>query len=218
MTRIFAAKGIFAALLMAGATTVSAQQTNAVADAAKQPTTAIWLDDVPGNGFRRGVEEAGFALGGGVAAPRVGDKSLHYLELARFYYGWMFGGLKAADKWYRGNWEVLEEGFAGGQSSPAPHYLIGETTLLRYSLATGTRWMPFFDAGIGVSATDIGHPDLGTTFEFNGQVGPGINYFWSKDSAFTVQYHFTHLSNADMRPPNQGINEHLFYVGMAWYF
>jgi len=171
-----------------------------------------------GDGFCRGLHEFGFVVGAGVAAPHIGDRSAHNLALAKFHYGWMLGGVTAKDKWYRGNWEVLEELFAGGQSYPKSSYVAGEATMLRYNFATGTRWVPFFDAGIGVLATDIGNPDLGTVFEFNGQIGPGINFFWRKNSAVSLQYRFTHYSNAGIKEPNQGVNEHMFYVGVAWYF
>lgn len=200
---------------------VRAQETNAAArvtgDWPSRPAE-VWADGVVGDGFSRGVHESGFAVGGGAAAPHVGDKSSHDLVLSRIYYGWMLGGVKARDDWYRGNWELLEEVLGGGQTYPNPSYVFGETTLLRYSLATGTRWMPFFDAGVGILATDIGHPDLSTTFEFNGQVGPGVSFFWRKNSAVTFQYRFTHISNAGIRRPNQGVNEHMFYAGVAWYF
>lgn len=222
-SRVVSIKGIFIVILAACATSLPlhAQVTNAsdrITGGLTSEPAGIWVDDVVGNGFCRGVNESGFAVGGGAAAPHVGDKRSHDLVLSRFYYGWMFGGVKARDKWYRGNWEVLEEGFVGAQVYPASRYVIGETTLLRYSLATGTRWVPFFDAGIGISATDIANPDLGTIFEFNGQVGPGVNFFWRRNRAITFQYRFTHISNADIRSPNQGVNEHMFYAGMTWYF
>jgi hypothetical protein len=199
---------------------VQAQTTNAppLTNAIKSPSLGIWEDDVIGHGFRRGVQETGFLLGTGVSAPYVGDRTSHDLALAQIYYGWMLGSVRASDKWYRGNWEIMEDLVAGGQYFPARHYVAGEATFLRYNFATGTRWMPFLDGGVGILGTDIGHPDLGTIFEFDEQIGPGINYFWRKNSALSFEYRFTHISNAGIKPPNQGVNEHMFYVGLTWYF
>lgn len=165
-----------------------------------------------------GRQEAGLALGAGFSASGIGDKSTHDLALSKFYYGHVLGDLEGPDKWYQGNWELLEEIFAGGQFNPESHYLVGETTVIRYNFVTGTRWVPFLDGGAGVLGTDIGGPDLGTVFEFNEQGGPGIKYFWRKDSALTFQYRYTHMSNAGIKEPNQGVNEHMFYAGITWDF
>ena len=215
-------KAVFLSVLAAGAMLlpVSAQDTNATArlTIAKAPAKHLWSDDVVGSGYLRGAKEAGIAIGGGVAAPRVGNKSLHDLLLAKIHYGWVFSDVQAKGKWYAGNWALLEEVFVGGQVYPVTHYVVGETTLLRYSLATGTRWVPFVDGGIGILATSIANPDLGSPGEFNGQGGLGVNYFWRDDVAFYVQYRFTHYSNANIRSPNQGLNDHMFYVGVTWLF
>ncbi len=79
--------------------------------------------------------------------------------------------------WYRGNLEGRLELFGGGQYSSETDWLVGLTHHLRYNFAIGTRWIPFFDVGAGVTATGIGPPDLSGTFEFNLQVGPGVHWF-----------------------------------------
>jgi hypothetical protein len=78
----------------------------------------------------------------------------------------MWGGVKGKDHWYRGNWEVRGELFGGAQFSPENDWLVGLTPHLRYNFATGTRWIPFIDAGSGVMATSIGLPDLSGTLQF----------------------------------------------------
>jgi lipid A 3-O-deacylase len=178
----------------------------------------IWVDNSVGEGFRAGQQEFGVGLGVGFASPAFGSRGPHDMVLSRFYYGLMLGDVVGEDKWYRGNWEVVEEFFAGGQFRPAQSYVIGETTLLRFNFATGTRWVPFVDAGVGISVTDIGSPDLGSIFEFNWQAGPGVNYFWRRNSALTLQYRFIHFSNAGIRQPNVGVNESMFYAGVSCFF
>jgi hypothetical protein len=90
--------------------------------------------------------------------------------------------------------------------------------MLRYNFVTGSRFVPFFGLGAGVSATDIRNGDLSTTFEFNIQAGPGVRFFLGDHAAVTFQYRFIHLSNAGMDIPNQGVNSSTFLLGMTWVF
>lgn len=196
-----------------------AQETNGPAVDANEPMNRPGeIRNATDGGFRAGVQQAGFAVGAGIPAHQIGNTSSHNLVLSKIYYGWMLGGVKAQNKWYQGNWEVMEELLGGAQAYPSVRYVAGETTVLRYNFATGTRWVPFLDGGAGVLGTDIGRPDLGSVFEFNEQGGPGVNYFWRKNSALTFQYRYTHISNAGIKKPNEGVNEHMLYAGITWYF
>ena len=146
----------------------------------------IWQDGV-GNGFREHTFDAGFSLGAGFGTRVFGNTIAHDLALASGSFGWVFSDVVAKDKWYRGNWEWLNELFSGGQFSPRGHYFVGWTTGLRYNFATGSRWVPFVDGGVGLSGTDIDSPDLDGTFQFNVQVGAGTHYFLRDDTALTLQ-------------------------------
>jgi hypothetical protein len=169
-------------------------------------------------GFHRGAQEAGTALGLGWVPANGRDRCAHTFELSKFHYGWTLGDTFAPDHWCRGHWEILQEIFAGAQSHPQVRYLVGETTGLRYNFATGTRWLPYVDGGFGVLATDIGHPNLGSVFEFNEFAGLGVNYFWRADCALNFEYRFTHLSNCGIAEPNGGLDGHIFYAGISWFF
>lgn len=63
------------------------------------------------------------------------------------------------------------------------------------------------------SGTDIGEPDLNTTFQFNVQIGVGTHYFFLDDMALTLQVRGIHLSNAQIVMPNNGTNSILFMIG-----
>jgi hypothetical protein len=78
-------------------------------------------------------------------------------------------------------------------------------------------WVPFVEAGAGLSYTDISRPDLSTNFEFNVQVGTGIGYFFSNNTALTFQARFLHVSNAGIEDPNYGVNTAVFLVGLSWF-
>lgn len=177
----------------------------------------IWTEGI-GSGFRKGVVEAGGMVGAGFGIKVFGTKENHDLASASFNVGWVFTDVIASDKWYRGNLELLVDLFGGGQFNPNDRYFVGLTSLIRYNFATRSRWMPFGEAGVGVSATDIGHPDLSGTFQFNIQVGGGVHYLLNDRTALTVQYHWLHFSNGGIRDPNYGTNTQMFHVGVSWFF
>jgi lipid A 3-O-deacylase len=177
----------------------------------------IWVDGI-GSGFRKGLFRAGVAVGAGFGT-RVFDTTLaHDFAMGSVNLGWVFTGAMASDKWYRGNLELLAEVFGGYQFKPNGRYFVGLTPLIRYNLATGSRWVPFLNVGAGVSRTNIDGPDLSGNFQFNIQVGAGTHYFLSDRTALTVEYRWLHFSNADTREPNNGTNTQMFHVGVSWFF
>jgi opacity protein-like surface antigen len=182
------------------------------------PADDIWTPQGVGQGFRAGAQEIEASLGAGEETRDLGGKVPHDLMLARVDYGHMLGNRVGVDKWYGGNFEYIQEVFGGWQYRRVSRYLVGTTSLVRYNVTTGTRWVPFLDAGVGGTLTDIGRPDLGSLGEFNGQIGPGLHYFWRDNMAFTLQYRYMHTSNAGIQSPNQGVNEHICYLGLSWFF
>ena len=178
----------------------------------------IWIDGI-GSGFRKGLFQTGATVGAGFGTTKPFRTELaHDLALASVNLGWVFTGVMASDKWYRGNLELLVELFGGGQFKPNGRYFVGLTPLLRYNLATGSRWVLFVDGGAGVSCTNIDGPDLNGNFQFNVQVGAGTHYFLSDRTALTVQYRWLHFSNAGIERPNHGTNTQMFHVGLSWFF
>jgi opacity protein-like surface antigen len=119
---------------------------------------------------------------------------------------------------FRGNLEFRLELFGGAQFSPSTEWLVGLTPHLRYNFATGTRCVPFIDAGAGVSGTGIGAPDLATTFEFNLQGGAGVQYFISSNISINLEAWYLHMSNAGIKEPNLGVNGITGMLGISFYF
>ena len=188
-----------------------------VAETGQAGSANGWTEEIGGD-FRKGAMETGFSLGASVGAHIFGGSETHDFALAKLLVGRVISDELGSDRWYRGYWEVLGEVFGGGQFKPGEAFVVGVTPGLRYDFATGTRWVPFFDAGAGATATDIGRPDLGGTFQFNLQTGPGLHWFVEKNLALTMQYRFLHLSSAGTELPNKGVNTSVFYVGMSWFF
>lgn len=177
----------------------------------------VWRDGV-GSGLRKGTEEQSVSVGAGIGMKVLSGSQSHDLILGHLRYGRVLTDVVGGQSWLRGNLGWGLELVGGGQYRPKEAYLFGLTPALRYSFATGRRWMPFVDAGAGVSLTDIGHPDLSTKFEFNLQVGAGCNYFLKDNLALTLQYRFIHLSNARIDTPNLGVNTSIIYLGLTRYF
>lgn len=177
----------------------------------------VWEHGV-GEGFRADAQSIGVAAGVNRGFIMLGGKEAHHLYMANLSYSHMLGPVQGEGHWYRGNWELRTEVFAGQEFSPERDWLLGLTPRLRYNLATGSRWVPFADVGAGVSATGIGAPDLGGIFEFNLLAGIGTYWFIWDHVALTFEARFMHLSSARINDPNLGVNGVTGFLGLAFYF
>jgi lipid A 3-O-deacylase len=176
----------------------------------------IWQNGL-GKGFRPGTQDITFALGANYGIAAFGSHEAHHLAIASLTYGYMLCPVLGEGHWYKGNPEFRLEAFTGAQFSPEVEWFVGLTPHLRYNFATGTRWIPFFDVGAGVTATGIGPPDLSGTFEFNLQAGGGVHYFLQENLAITLDAHFTHWSCGGIHKPNLGLNGVTGMLGMTFF-
>lgn len=181
------------------------------------PARRIWEGGV-GEGFAPGVRSLTFEVGGAIGLAVFGSRQAHDFVLGSVSHGWMLGQVRARDRWWRGNWEFRTELFGGMQVSPETTWVVGLTPHLRYNFATGSRVIPFVDAGAGVSATGIGAPDLSGTFEFNLQPAVGLHWFLRDNLVLTVEGRYLHLSCAKISSPNLGVNSIVGMAGLTWFF
>jgi hypothetical protein len=177
----------------------------------------IWEQGV-GQGFRARTQSAGLGLGAAYGFAAFGGLEQHHFALASLTYGYMLGPTLATNHWFRGNFELRGELFGGAQFYPSTEWIIGLTPHLRYNFATGSRWVPFIDAGAGVTATGIGHPDLSNTFEFNLHGGVGVRWFISHSVTLDCEAALMHLSCAGLSQPNKGVNAILGMLGFTKFF
>lgn len=186
----------------------------------EQPGATIWQGGI-GEGFLPSAQTFSVEAGIGLGVATFGSAQAHNLALLSIAYGHMLGGVTGKDHWYRGNFEARLELFGGMQYHPdidTDGWLVGLTPHLRYNFATGTRWIPFFDIGAGVTATGIGQPDLSGTFEFNLQATTGVHYFLCDNLALTGDVRYMHMSCAGIHKPNLGLNDVVFMLGLTWFF
>jgi len=119
---------------------------------------------------------------------------------------------------YKGSMELIAEPIGMFQFEPKQLYAVGLSALLRYNFWTGSKIIPFLDAGAGVMGTNFGPPEQGSIFNFQLQAGAGLHIFVKQGLALTFQYRLHHISNANTADPNLGINSNLFLAGLSIFY
>ncbi len=155
----------------------------------------------------------GFAVSAGAGTTRFGGRDPHDFVLATASWS------KPLSSWGRDDWRTLWElrfeGAAGAQVRPTTREFYGLTPMLRVGFPVGSRWVPFVNAGIGASYTNIREPDLSTRFQFNDQAGIGVEYLMNSGWALLVEGRFMHLSNGGFAKPNNGTNTFFLRLGAS---
>ena len=185
--------------------------------ASKTADSRVWQAGV-GEGLRAGTTVWGLNAGAMYGMLMFGSNERHHLALGSLSYGRTIGGVKGADRWYAGNWELRGELFGCLQVEPNTSWVIGIAPHIRYHFITSTRWVPFIDVGAGVSWTDISVPDLGGSFQFNLQAGAGLNWFVKDNLAVSVECRYLHLSSSAISMPNNGVNALGGLIGLNWFY
>ena len=171
-----------------------------------------------GEGLAKGAQGFELAAGPGFGVGSLEGKAEHDLAFFSASHTFTFSRLLGDPHWYRGNFALVSELFTGWQYNSRNAYFIGATPLLRYSIATGTGWVPFAEGGFGPTLTDIGEPDLSSRLQFNLQGGFGTHYFWNEHRALTLHTRWLHFSNAGFERPNIGVNTVVILLGTTWLF
>lgn len=190
---------------------------------AKQQDTAfslepdIWCSGV-GEGFREGTRVIGLSAGAAYGILIFGGIERHHLSLISVSYGQITGDMKGTSKWYNGNIELRAELFGGVQLNSERLSLVGVASHIRYHFATGTRLIPFIDAGAGVLLTEIRGPDLGSAFQFNEQGIIGADYFVKDNLSINIAVQYLHISSAGTSMPNDGVNTVGCFLGVQCFF
>ncbi len=184
------------------------------ADAADQPRTYE-------SAFGYGKQSLGISGGYGYALP-VGGSHAPVLEDIQFVYATPRWGIGISDplggrSWYRGNFELILEGTFLYMFEPNPGIAGGIAPGLRYNFLTGTRFIPFFHAGVGFIALDADLARQADGLNFIVQSGVGLHYFISQRTALTGEWRFHHISNAGIHGKNAGINSSLFMLGLTFF-
>ncbi len=200
---------------MAEETGAIAVRAMAVADDLREGGTA----GRPEEGFRAGTWRlglmGGYSLWHKVFQNRVAD--VHFVPLLP-QIGYTVTDVHGPFP-VRGSLELNLEPTFLVTTSPSTTFGEGASFLLRYNFVTGTRWVPFFDLGVGVLHWNLRLPGiLGTQFNFTLQGGPGLHFFATDHLAITGQVRLHHISNAGTDSPNIGINSSVYLAGISYFF
>ena len=118
----------------------------------------------------------------------------------------------------KGFTEFLLESYVNAVVSPSSNVEVGCTILLKYSYPLTQRIYPYALGGGGVAYISQHTREQSTQWGFTPQIGAGISYFFSKDTALNFEYRYRHFSNADLKEPNDGINVDMFLAGISWFY
>lgn len=130
---------------------------------------------------------------------------------------WQNGGA-----WYVGGYWDAELAYLESDISDSDNdelYDLGLTPVFRMqrdaSLSKGIT--PYAEAGIGphlISETSLGSKRFSTAFQLGGLVGFGLGF--GEKGQYEISYRFQHLSNVEIKKPNDGLNLHLLRLGYSF--
>jgi len=115
-----------------------------------------------------------------------------------------------------GAFQFVLEPFVSYVSSLNNNVEFGNNFLLKVGFLPETyKFQPYFKGGVGFIYMSQHTREQGSQFNFNQYAGFGAHFFLSKDLAFTLEYRFRHISNADIEKPNKGINTNFSLFGLT---
>lgn len=114
-----------------------------------------------------------------------------------------------------GYWEVSVSHWDPEASSGRRILDFGFAPVFRLQPKVKTGWRPYLEGAIGLHLVSRTHvdakSDLGSAFQFGDHLGVGLTL--GERGQFDLGYRFQHLSNADIKDPNHGIDFHQLRLG-----
>jgi predicted porin len=80
------------------------------------------------------------------------------------------------------------------------------------------KFQPYFKLGAGLLYMTLHTREQSTQFNFTEQCALGIHYYFTKNTAFTLEGRWRHLSNSGIKHPNHGINTCFINTGVSYKF
>lgn len=162
----------------------------------------------------KGTSEIGMATGYGWSFD-----TLEHIDTipVMIHWGYVFSEVQGSSL-LRGNWEALLEGNFHYLFKGRHQYGIGIAGLVRYNFLSGSRWVPFAEAGIGMWHSNVDMGSFPNDYNFSPQAGVGIQYFLQKSMSIKAEYRVQHFSNASLKESNPGLNFQNFLFGVSYYY
>jgi outer membrane protein W len=121
--------------------------------------------------------------------------------------------------WYQGTLEALVEGSFSYVFKHQRTYSAGVNLLARYNFLTHSDvWRPYVQAGFGVVHTNLVMDNFGSNVNFVSSAACGLQYFFTKRNAVSLEWRVFHMSNAGLDHENSGLNVNNFFLGLSYCF
>jgi len=95
---------------------------------------------------------------------------------------------------------------------------IGISFGLKYRYPISETWSVYVLGSVGPHLITVQTIDQANGLVFFDTVGGGFSFFLTKKSALNLEYRFRHVSNADIKEPNYGIDSHIVAIGYSLFF
>ncbi|MGE5197650.1 MAG: acyloxyacyl hydrolase [Deltaproteobacteria bacterium] len=111
------------------------------------------------------------------------------------------------------------EPFISAIYKPDANVELGNAFVIKAGILPETwSFQPYVKAGLGLDYMTQHVKGQSTQFNFFEYVGAGIHYFFNRHTTFTLEARFRHLSNADIKKPNHGVNTFFALTGITYFF
>jgi hypothetical protein len=118
---------------------------------------------------------------------------------------------------FTGLFQFVLEPFIADVYDPNNNVEVGSNFLFKIGLLPETaKFQPYLKGGVGFLYMSQHTIEQGSQFNFDQYAGLGLHYFFRKNLAFTIEYRFRHISNADIERPNKGINTNFTICGVTY--
>jgi lipid A 3-O-deacylase len=107
------------------------------------------------------------------------------------------------------------EGTAGLTVSPNIRAMVSVGMMALYYLEfiASDRLVPYLEGGIGAVYTDFQVEGQGSRFNFNPQIGIGMEFKVDSGKPFFTALRLSHISNAGLQDENRGVNSAVWMLG-----
>lgn len=119
---------------------------------------------------------------------------------------------------HRGTLSVICEPQVNPVFDPRTDVEFGVGLGLKYMYPVTDRISPYIMGSVGPHYISVQTEKQASGFIFADTIGAGIYYFLDKKSAVNIGYRFRHVSNADLKSPNGGIDTQIGTIGYSVFF
>ena len=181
------------------------------------PTTVVR----EGN-FSRGAKEFQNVTGAFFFFDRSGNRPSVDFAVESARYGLMLSNPHGSN-FLAGNFEFLNELFVGPIFQGPGNVIAGSTVFIRYNfIQPRARIIPYLEIGGGLIYTDISERESGglvsLPVEFNLQGTLGTRLMLNERWSLVIEAGYRHISNAEIKKPNFGVNSIGGNLGFGFFF